>query len=329
MAPQRREDSSAFSYGHFHHGPGSHPDLAHQSQLSQPAHGPLGQGAEGPYIAFPEEQHHFKLLSLPRPGMPSQVLVVEGRDVRAMVEAGLARFPEPEQETVVIKPNLIIDRPGPTTPVDVVEAVATHYLPEHRVVVAEGSGWCETWEAFTDLGYLALKTRYGVELVDLNYADTSLLERPDALVLKRFELPEVLRGAYLISLALLKTHSLTGVSLSMKNMLGVAKGELVPAGKKRRFHKLGIHESIVDICAYRMPDLAIIDGRSACVGGELGGRLVPYGAIIFSDDPVAADAVGAHLLGLDPMSIRHLRLAHELGLGTADLDQIRMVRLRA
>ena len=259
--------------------------------------------------------------------MPSRVYVVEGRDVRAIVEAGLARFPEPRQELVVVKPNLIINRLGPTTPVDIVEAVVAHYLPRHRVVVAEGSGWCETWDAFVELGYLALKIRYGVELVDLNYSETVTLERPGALVVKRFELPKILRGAYLISLALLKTHSLTGVSLSMKNMLGVAKGELVPAGKKRRFHRLGIHESIVDICAYRMPDLAIIDGRLACIGGELGGRLVPYGVVIFSDDPVAADAVGASLLGLDPMDIRHLRLAHELGLGTADLGQIEVVRL--
>jgi len=130
-----------------------------------------------------------------------------------------------------------------------------------------------------------------------------------------------------VSAALLKTHSLTGVSLSMKNLLGIAPGEDVPAGKKRRFHRLGLHESIVDLCLYRRPDLAIIDGRVACIGGELGGRLEPHGLVIFSENPVAADAVGARELGLDPMSIRHLRLAHELGLGVADLSEIELVEL--
>ncbi len=258
------------------------------------------------------------------------VVIVRGEDADAMVKAGLRHFGEPSQERVVIKPNLITNYPGPTTPVDVVEAVAKHYLALGReVIVAEGSGWCETWRAFEDLGYMRLAERYGVELVDLNTADYEVVERPDALAVKRLELPSVLRGAYLISLALLKTHSLTGVSLSLKNMLGIAPGEPVGAGKKRRFHRLGIHESIADICAYRKPDLAIIDGRVACVGGELGGRPVPYGLMIFSEDPVAADAVGAHVLGYDPLAIRHLRLAQEMGLGVADLDRIEVVEEEA
>jgi len=51
--------------------------------------------------------------------------------------------------------------------------------------------------------------------------------------------------------------------------------------------------------------------------------------MIFSEDPVAADALGARLLGYDPMSIRHLRLAHEVGLGTAELSEIEVVEVRA
>ena len=258
-----------------------------------------------------------------------KVVVARGHDVFSMVERALRHFGRPGTEKVVIKPNLIIDRPGPTTPVDLVEALVRYYRPHHEVVVAEGSGWCETWEAFEALGYTRLAEQYGIKLVDLNKDRYEVASRPDALVLRSFELPLTVKDAFLISAALLKTHSLTGVSLSMKNMLGIAVGEPVPAGKKRRFHKLGLHESIVDICFYKRPDLAVIDGRVACIGGELGGRPQPFGLVIFSDDPVAADAFGARLLGHDPFSIRHIRLAHELGLGTADLGEVEIIELMA
>ena len=259
-----------------------------------------------------------------------KVVLVRGRDPKRMVEAGLAHFPEPGPGygRVIVKPNLIIDRPGPTTPVDVAEAVVAYYLERgYEVLVAEGSGWCETEDAFRALGYAGLKERYGVELVDLNRADWELRELPGALVLRELEVPRVLEGAYIVSLALLKTHSLTRVSLSLKNMLGAVPGENVPAGKKRRFHYLGLDECIVDICSYLRPRMAIIDGRVACIGGELGGRPVPYGLMIFSDDPVAADAVGARALGLEPRSVKHIRLAEERGLGTADLAQIELIEI--
>jgi len=255
----------------------------------------------------------------------ARVILVRGTDPQAMVEAALPYFPKPEQERVVVKPNLILARHGPTTPVEATEAVVRYYLARgYEVVVAEGSGWGETTDAFETLGYGRLR-ELGVELLDLNRAERKRVERPDALVLKSLEVPCIFEGAYLISLALLKTHSLTRVTLSLKNMLGAAPSEDVPTGKKRRYHYLGIHESIVDICTYMRPHLAIIDGRMACVGGELGGELVPKGLIIFSEDPVAADAVGARLLGYEPLGVKHLRLAEERGLGVADLRRIEIV----
>jgi len=47
--------------------------------------------------------------------------------------------------------------------------------------------------------------------------------------------------------------------------------------------------------------------------------------ILASADQVAIDAVSAKIMGYDPMSIKFIRLAHEAGLGCADLDQIEVV----
>lgn len=254
--------------------------------------------------------------------MKARVLIVEGFDARKAVQAGLKELGvRPREERVVIKPNLIANRPYPiTTPPETVEALARFFGA--KVLVAEGSGFSDTAEVYRDQGYFELARRLGVKLVDLNQDEFEVLKNPRARVLKRFELPQTLKGSYLVSAAVLKRHSITGVTLSLKNMLGATVGR-----DKGRFHELGIEESIVDICLYKRPDLAVIDGRLSS-GSELGGEVRRTGAMIFSEDPVAADAVGAKILGLDPLGIKHLKLAEEVGLGTCGLSGIEIKRLR-
>jgi hypothetical protein len=97
---------------------------------------------------------------------------------------------------------------------------------------------------------------------------------------------------------------------------------------------------IVDICAARPIDLAIIDGVSAMTGGEgpwtsqaAKIQLTTPGVIIAGLNPVSTDAVATAVMGYpDPRAARgvhpfdycdnHLLLAEQAGLGTADLSQI-------
>ncbi|MBC8521174.1 MAG: hypothetical protein H8D26_04190 [Methanomicrobia archaeon] len=72
---------------------------------------------------------------------------------------------------------------------------------------------------------------------------------------------------------------------------------------------------------YKKPDLALIDGIESS-SRELGGEVTRYDLMILSEDPVAADAVGANILGLNPLSVPHLKLAQEKGLGMARLEEI-------
>lgn len=216
----------------------------------------------------------------------------------------------------VIKPNLIVNRPYPTTTsAKTVEAIVRYYKGfGKKVMIAEGSGWTNTFDAFRDQGYLEIAEKYGIKLVDLNEDWYEIRRNPRAIVLKELELPFTLRNSYLISAAVLKVHSITTVTLSLKNMLGATIGR-----NKGRFHDYGINQSIVDINLYKIPNLAIIDGRMGNVGGELGGRTKRFNLMLFSEDPVAADAVGASILGFDPLSIIHLRLAQEKALGIVEI----------
>ncbi|MFQ6051109.1 MAG: DUF362 domain-containing protein [Candidatus Hydrothermarchaeota archaeon] len=255
----------------------------------------------------------------------SKVVVVRGEDPEKMVKRGLDYLEvEPDEDKIVIKPNLIDNRPYPvTTSAETVEAIVKYFKKFGKeIIIAEGSGWCNTFRAYEGLGYLTLREKYDLKLVDLNRDEFLVKKNPNAIVLKKFEFPLTLEGSYLISAAVLKIHSFTGVTLSMKNMLGASIGS-----DKGRFHRFGINESIVDINTYKLPNLAIVDGRMGNIDGELGGRVKKFGLMIFSKDPVAADAIGADILGKDPLSIKYLKTADQRGLGTANLDNIERIDL--
>lgn len=260
--------------------------------------------------------------------MKSKVIVVQGKDPYHMVQKGLEFFSKPHKQEIVLKPNLIVaEAPPTTTPCETIEALVKYYHEiGYKITIAEGSGWCDTYHAYEALGYFKIAKKYGLKIVDLNNDKYEIRKDHKALFLKEFEFPLTLKDAYIVSVPVLKEHSITKVTLSLKNMLGATLGEKARVAKKGRFHK-SLDKSIVDINSYIKPDLAVIDGRIAGVGGELKAMRKEIGVMIFSNDLVAADAVGASYLGYDPISISHLKLAQEIGFGICDLDSIEIVRL--
>lgn len=255
-------------------------------------------------------------------GDTSKVVLIRGKDPAKMVRMGVNEIGvKVKGRKVVIKPNLITDRPYPvTTPPETVEALIEYFRKSNELVVAEGSGFGDTNKIFEDFGFRSLAERLGARLVDLNRDEFEIVEMRDAYALKKFEFPKTLKDSYLISAAVLKRHSMAGVTLSLKNALGATVGS-----DKGRFHPR-LDECIVDLNLYLRPKLAVIDGRLG-LNSELGGRVKEYGVMIFSEDPVAADAIGAKILGLDPLRVRHLKLAQDAGLGFCDLRKIELVEL--
>jgi len=255
----------------------------------------------------------------------TKVVIVKGNLPAAMVPKGLGELGiELSGRKIVIKPNLIANRPYPIiTPAETVKALIEYFIDGNEVIIAEGSGFDDTGAIYRDQGYVELAEHYGVRLVDLNRDEFEVLKKVDAKVLKKFEFPLTLKDSYLISATVLKRHSIARLTLSLKNMLGATIGR-----DKGRFHRLGINESIVDINLYKRPDLAVIDGRLG-LDSELGGRQKKFDVMIFSEDLVAADAVGAKILGLDPLAVPHLKLAQDVRLGTCDLRRIEIVQLTA
>lgn len=229
------------------------------------------------------------------------------------------------QSILLIKPNLVNNQPPPiTVPVECVEAlvVALQEITSTRIIIGEGAGDrnLETGEIFHQHGYDRLSRQYGVELLDLNHAPLVKLKNSGCRIFPEMWLPEILFDAYLISVPVLKAHSLADVTISMKNMIGCAPPSHYQASqswKKSAFHT-HMHRSIFELNQYQKPDLCLVDASIGMAEYHLGGPTCnpPVGKVISGQDPVAVDAAGALLLGQDWRDIEHISCANGI-LGSA------------
>ena len=139
-----------------------------------------------------------------------------------------------------------------------------------------------------------------------------------------FFIPKRFIGENIIHLPTIKTHVFTTTTGAMKNAFGGLLNE------RRHWTHPVIHETLVDLLMIQKKIhrgvFAVMDGVFA--GDGPGPRcMTPHvkNVILASADQVAIDAVAAKLMGFDPLSIKYIRLAHDLGLGCGDPRQIEIV----
>ncbi len=131
--------------------------------------------------------------------------------------------------------------------------------------------------------------------------------RADYSRLKHLWLPRtVLAADFIVSMPKVKAHHWSGVTLSMKNMFGAVPG--VKYGwPKNLLHWHGIQQSIVDLVATVAIHFVVADAIVCIEGnGPLAGTARRLDRIVLSDDPVAADATCARLMGLVPERVPHI-----------------------
>jgi len=221
-----------------------------------------------------------------------------------------------QQTAILLKPNLINASPHPvTTPADCCEAVIEYIrsCSDASIVIAEGCGdaYLETDEVFDLLGYRDLVRRYGIDLVDLNTAPLRKLKDANCSFFSEIYLPEIAYTHFIISIPVLKAHSLAQITGTLKNMVGLAPPQYYgsPFGgwKKSIFHN-NMQQSIIDLNRYRSPDLSVIDASVGLADFHLGGRHCspPVKKIIAGFDSLQVDRQAADFLELDWRQIPHL-----------------------
>ncbi|MBI5892097.1 MAG: DUF362 domain-containing protein [Deltaproteobacteria bacterium] len=229
------------------------------------------------------------------------------------------------QKKILIKPNLVEAlKPPITTPVELVGAIVDYIqkkTAEADIIIGEGTGAADydTQHCFEELGYTKLAKDKKVKLVDLNKEPLIKLTNPKLSRWPELYLPRIIFDCFLISVPVLKAHSLADVTLTMKNMMGAAPPSHYQKGghwKKSAFHER-MQESILDLNRYRTPDFTILDATVGMKEAHLWGPTCdPHPNIIAAGfDPVAIDAYGAGLLKKDWRKIGHIKMAHkELGI---------------
>lgn len=228
---------------------------------------------------------------------------------------------------IIIKPNLIGPRKPPiTTPVALVAALVDSIhasCPGLEIIIAEGCGSSasNTWQVFEVLGYTPLARLDHVSLMDLNEAPLVRLQNSTCKRWPEMHLPRIVFEGFLISVPVLKAHSMAGVTLSMKNMIGLAPPAHYQQGghwKKASFHQ-GLQEAVFDLNRYRSPDFTILDATIGMQTAHLWGPTCdpPPNRLAVAYDPVAIDSYGCGLLGINWKTIGHLAMAHGT-LGSAE-----------
>lgn len=275
--------------------------------------------------------------------MASVVVIARNDPIEHAIDDALRRLPlDPlvRDRCVAVKPNDTYAAADDTTAVtqpDTLRAVlrrVKRFAPR-ELIVTGGAGAAETDEVFRVAGLMDVVEQEGAAFFDHNrppFTEVPLGYRPEADVegpqKSVMVNPRVLDYETLISVAQLKLHETATVTLSLKNVAmsfpaADYYGHPRHSQKHRNQFFADMH-SFIAAMARRFPvHLAVIVGHPAMIGtGPLGGHAVETGLVIASTDPVAADVVGAQLLGFKPQAVRHLWEAGRLGLGETDVEKM-------
>src|SRR6185295_3159400 len=173
--------------------------------------------------------------------------VVEG-DVRGAVRRALdaAEWKRvvPRGAAIALKVNLGWDLfiPGSITSPLVAECLILE-MREHvgKIYMVEAEQVLEDVEkAFHGSGMAAVCRRTGVEWINMSHAPTTLVETPGNVVLRRVDLPSILRETLLVTVPVMKTHAKTGISGALKNQWGCLS-------KMRHEYHLVLDDALADL----------------------------------------------------------------------------------
>jgi len=173
-----------------------------------------------------------------------------------------------------------------------------------------------------------IKNVYALVVVEKKFFRTVPVKQGKA-ISQVMVMKDVLDCDVFINIPTAKSHTTTGVSLGMKGLMGVI-------WDRGYFHsKVDINQAIADLSTAVKVDLILLDASRALVnGGPSGpGQVESPRAIIAGTDPVAVDAMGVTLANwygqkFAGSQVKHIAAAHEMGLGTLNLKEVKVLKVR-
>lgn len=270
--------------------------------------------------------------SVPRGTVKVAVCRGKGADPRELTRRALAAIGGIESfvkkgADVIVKPNICNAFHGPefasTTNPDVVAEVVAQCLAAgaRRVRVMDFPFGGTPQAAYENSGIKQAVEKVGGQMEVMSpykFRDTPI---PDGKDIKSWKIyQDVLEADVLINIPIAKHHRLAGLTLAIKNLMGVVenRGGLHP----------NLHQRLADLATRVRPTLTIVDAIRILVDhGPTGGRLEDVrrmDTVIASADMVAADAYATTLFGKKPSDIGYIIRAEEMGIGRADLSSVKI-----
>ena len=237
----------------------------------------------------------------------------------------------PRGGKVLIKPNIVFwhravnfPKYGVITTSRVVEDMVV-LLKEwgiRDIFIAEGTVLMDPKDmatqnhAYETLGYEVLRKRYGIKYINIWERPFEKVDLGDGVKLKFST--DILTADFVVNLPVLKTHSMTKVSLGIKNLKGMID---IPSRKK--CHNTDPVKDLhfwVSRLADRMPPMfTLLDGiYTAERGPNIDGNMHRSNLLVASKDVLSADMVGAMVLGYEPGEVDHF--VHAAGIRGRPLD---------
>lgn len=267
--------------------------------------------------------------------MKSKVIMVvcssydEEKVYRAMKQGldelgGIERFVKKE-EKILVKPNFLLSaspEKAATTHPSVIRGVL-RILSENgyeNIMYGDSPGHGSCVGIAKKLGLK--EEEFGAKLTDMSH-ETKIFYEEGKTEKEFYFCQEVTQMDALINVCKMKTHALERVTGAVKNLYGLICGYRKAAGHVAHPNASVFARMLCDIHSYTNPRLHIMDGIMAMEGNGPGnGTPTPMNLLLFSDDPVALDAVFCHLVYLDPETVPTNAQGEALGIGTYHLENI-------
>ncbi len=283
-----------------------------------------GVGSLGKLMAGPVSQAQAWDLVAVRGGEPDLMF---DKGIQSL--GGMSQFVKKGQ-TVVVKPNIgwdVIPEKAANTNPNLVKQIIRRCLEAGAKEVFVVDNTCDDWtKCYKNSGIEKAVKDAGGKMVPGNsesyYQEVDI---PGGKVLKKTKEHEIILSSdVFINVPVLKHHSSTRLSVSMKNLMG-------NVWDRQYWHRNNLNQCIADFATFRRPDLNVVDAYNVMKRNGPRGvsvqDLVNMKALILSTDIVAADAAGAKFFGSEPAQIGYIRYASDMGIGEMDLEKLKINRI--
>jgi uncharacterized protein (DUF362 family) len=272
------------------------------------------------------------------------VAMVHGDNPEPMLREGLSLIGGIERlalqgKRVLIKPNVVNDRPPPTTTSPQVIAAVVRLVREagaSEVTVADSSGVIRfpTSANLEATGVKQAAESAGARVLPLDEEPWVRVEPVGAKALPRYYVSKPVYDAdVFINLPVIKTHKFAHYSCSLKNLVGITHPRYRPSVS---FLAPDWHERIAELNLSVHPLLTIADGTTLMIaGGPTSGDAAHANVLLLSGDRIALDAVAVALIRTydawpkvteqGVWEQRQIKRAIELGLGVRGPDELDLV----